>query len=79
MQEKRMIGYKVVAAHDVKDLEKTVNDMMAQGWEPWGDLSVAVPVIDSGAAPMFSQAMVRRQSQRNHARFEVPPVFWTGG
>lgn len=58
---KRVIEYKVVAEHDLNGLEKIVNNAIAQGWEPWGNLSVVVPVIAGSAAPMFSQAMVRRQ------------------
>ena len=61
MQDRKMVEYKVVSEQVVDKLEKSVNEMMAQGWEPWGDLNVVAPVFDEAVLPLYSQAMVKRQ------------------
>ncbi len=61
MQDGKIIEYKVVSEQELKLVEKRVNEMLSQGWEPWGDLSVVAPVFDEAVLPLYSQAMVKRQ------------------
>lgn len=51
------MAYHVVEASSARDLEKTVNALIAEGWVPSGGLSVATYAAGSW---WYYQAMVRR-------------------
>ena len=57
--QKEIIGYAVACEHDLEKMIAEVNEKIKAGWQPFGSVSVEVPVISEGAAPLFSQALVK--------------------
>jgi hypothetical protein len=49
--------YRIVSANDANALAAEVTRLVREGWQPIGGLQVVCPVLPSGAAPAFYQAM----------------------
>lgn len=64
--------YAVVLATDPSTLASQVEDLMKQGWEAQGGVSVAEIHDDDGAETQWAQAMVRRPGARADTAGEEP-------
>lgn len=55
--------YKVVRKWDPEDLETGVNKLLAEGWQPWGGITISRELhttrISDTIANLYIQAMVR--------------------
>lgn len=51
--------YVVVTAHASDDLETSVRERMAQGWQPMGGVSVALSETDDYRYVVYAQAMIK--------------------
>lgn len=49
--------YRIVSSNDAKALAAEVCRLVREGWQPIGGLQVVCPVLQSGPAPGFYQAM----------------------
>lgn len=54
----KITAYRVVSNSWSSELSKTVNEMIAEGWQPYGSLTV----MDN----VFHQTMVKVQSEVDH-------------
>jgi hypothetical protein len=62
--------YKICTSLLAADVEKEVNDLMAAGWTPLGNLLIAQQHDEEGEPhTIFVQAMVKDSSQRSR----LPP------
>ncbi len=54
-----IIDYMIIEEADVSDLQRQVKDKIKQGWQPFGSLQVAAPVLHGGKVlPCFIQPVV---------------------
>lgn len=51
--------YKVVYGHDIWGLEANVNQLLADGWQPFNELQISTPVKDNVITPFYAQVMVK--------------------
>ena len=51
--------YEIISEHDLVELKTKVNDMLNQGWQPYGDLQISTPVINYVVAPLYTQVLVK--------------------
>jgi hypothetical protein len=53
----QQIKYKIVSAYNKQTHEQLVNDLLQEGWDTVGGVSVAIEVTDRKALYFYSQAM----------------------
>jgi hypothetical protein len=53
----QQIKYKIVSAYDKQTHEQAVNDLLQEGWNTVGGVSVAIEVTDRKALYFYTQAM----------------------
>jgi hypothetical protein len=51
--------YHVVHGHDIWVLEAKVKELLADGWQPFGNLQMSTPVTDNAITPFYAQVMVK--------------------
>lgn len=51
--------YYIVSTSDAAKMSAEVSRLVREGWQPLGGLQVICPVLPSGPAPAFYQAMAR--------------------
>ena len=53
--------YKIVKDHDMNNFLKAVRDLISEGWQPQGGLSISAGVIESESEAfiLYGQAMVK--------------------
>ena len=52
--------YEVVPEHDISILKSKVNDMLADGWQPFENLVVSETMVDYRVVSLYTQVMVKR-------------------
>jgi hypothetical protein len=54
----KVVGYQVVAEHDIGALNNSVEDLLKLGWQPLGGVAVVAPLVNDSPAPLYAQSMV---------------------
>lgn len=54
--------YQVVYGHDIWVFQAKVKDLLNDGWQPFGELQMSMPVNDDKITPCFAQVMVKADS-----------------
>ena len=57
--ETTIVEYQVVSKHDRYKFADAVNELISDGWQPFGNIQVSGPVHDGDVAPLYTQAMVK--------------------
>ena len=54
-----IISYDVVSSRDITIFKKKVNEMLANGWQPFESIQVSTPVLNDSVMPIYTQVMVK--------------------
>jgi len=52
--------YQVVYGHEIWVFEAKVKELLAEGWQPFNDLQISMPVKDNVITPFYAQVMVKQ-------------------
>lgn len=58
---KRIVKYKILSHNYSDELEKDVEKHIADDWQPFHGVSIAVPVLEGVPAPLYAQAMIKEE------------------
>lgn len=51
--------YQVVYGHDIWVFQDKVKELLAEGWQPSGELQMSMPVNEKVITPCFAQVMIK--------------------
>lgn len=51
--------YLVVYEHEVWRLQAKIKELLDDGWQPFGQFQMSMPVTDNKITPCFAQVMVK--------------------
>ncbi|MBW4055266.1 MAG: hypothetical protein HIU83_07665 [Proteobacteria bacterium] len=51
--------YQIVYGHEIWVLQTKVRELLADGWQPFNQLQMSMPVQDDKITPCFAQVMVK--------------------
>jgi hypothetical protein len=57
----KITDYTIVSEHDHLTLIDKVREQIKSGFEPLGGIQVVAPVLDGAVAPLYAQAMIKRE------------------
>ena len=55
----KIVAFKLIEEMEIRDLEKNVNDAIADGWQPHGN--VVIHISTGNGRPFYVQSMIKHE------------------